>query len=179
MFLTLRSHERCFIKELKSCVFSGYKPFFFFLFSTVMHAETALFCQINPESSKCEHVRRGDEIVLRHFEKRNAICSTGFIIPKNWLNSFAPVNSLSSPEILKLAVIWIPHEFLILCYPNIHYRVLLFTPLDSTPTHWKWNSVFLHLISPESFLPVLFFHLRVDIPRILHYWCCPPLLQKK
>jgi len=91
MFLTLRNHERCFIKELKSCVFSGYKLLFFFLFPTVMHAETALFCQINPETAKCEHVRRRDE-------NRNSICSAGLIIPKNWLNSFAPVNSLSSSE---------------------------------------------------------------------------------
>ena len=98
MFLTLRNHERCFIKELKSCVFSGYKPLFFFLFPIVMHAETALFCQINPETAKCEHVRRRDEIVLQHFVKRNSICSIGLIIPKNWLNSFAPVNSLSSSE---------------------------------------------------------------------------------
>ena len=63
-----------------------------------MHAETALFCQINPETAKCEHVRRQDEILLQHFEKRNTICSTGLSIPKNWLKPFAPVNSLSSSE---------------------------------------------------------------------------------
>lgn len=42
----------------------------------------------------------------------------------------------------------------------------------------KINPVFLQLISPESFLPALFFHLGVDIPRILHYWFCPPPLKK-
>jgi hypothetical protein len=60
MLLTLRTHEICFIKELRDSVYSGYNPLFLVL-SRCMKCllNTAFFCQINPApTAKCEQVRR-------------------------------------------------------------------------------------------------------------------------